>query len=156
MRSWWRHHRGHGSLISTKISPFLDWKRDNLIVSHPIVTKLDMNDGMGSVTNPYWWRHHWSQGPLISDKIFESLFAGIFDPFRVEIGQIWPQSSRKRIISAFRRAWPHVKIPTRTEVTAQNVSPIYSFLAHFWLCTTITSSIKIRSSPNLVGLLMCE
>ena len=84
------------------------------------------------------------------------MFTGIFDPFRVEIGRIWPHTARKRIISAFHRAWPHVKIPTRTEVTAQNVNPICSFLAHFRLLSLITSSIYIRTSPNLVGLLICE
>ena len=56
MTSWWRHHMGHGSLISGENGPFLVWKRDNLIVSHLIVTKLNMNDDMGSVTNPIWWR----------------------------------------------------------------------------------------------------
>ena len=56
-------------------------------------------------------------------------FKGVFDPFRVEIGQIWPQTPWKRIISAFRRAWPHVKIPTRTKVTAKNVTPFYLFQA---------------------------
>ena len=80
------------------------------------------------------------------------MFTGIFDPFRVEIGRIWPHTSRKRIISAVRRAWPHVKIPTRTEVIAQNVT-LFALLVHFWLLSLITSSIYIRTSPNLVGLL---
>ena len=58
-------------------------------------------------------------------------FRGVFDPFTVEIGEIWPRLSRKRIISAFRRAWPHVKIPTRTEVTAGNVCAFQLFLVCF-------------------------
>ena len=157
MTSWWRHHRGHGSLISGENGPFLACERNNLAISHPIFTKLDINDDMGSVTNHIWWRHddvitdftvHW-----LLTKSWKVYVYGRFWPLRVEIGQFWPHTSRKRIISAFRRAWPHVKIPTRTEVTAQNVNPICSFLAHLPLLSQITSSIYIRTSSNLVGLL---
>ena len=55
-------------MISVENGPFLVWKPDNLIVSHPIVTKLKMNDDIRSVTNPIWWCHHTGHGSLISGK----------------------------------------------------------------------------------------
>ena len=66
---------------------------------------------MGSGTNPIQWRHD----DVITDfrvrwlrnKNLVYMFTTIFDPFRVEIGEIWPQTPLKRITSAFRRAWPH-------------------------------------------------
>ena len=57
MTSWWRHHTGHDSLIFGENGQFSIWKPDNLIVSHPIVIKLNMNDDMGLVTNSIWWCH---------------------------------------------------------------------------------------------------
>ena len=82
-------------------------------------------------------------------------FRGVFDPFRVEIGEIWLQLPRKIIISAFCRAWPHVKIPTRTEVTAQNVSAFQLFPAHFYVLSIITGLFFIRSSQNLEWRIRC-
>ena len=153
MTSWWRHHGGHGSLISCENSPFLACKGDNLIVSHPIFTKLDMNDVIGSGANPIWWRND----DVITDVIVHFglkhiiiMFTSIFDHFKVEIGQIQQHTSQKTIISAFQfhRAWPHVEIPTRTEVTAQNVSPsyffYYSFLASFLSLLSVVSSSFYR------------
>ena len=47
-----RMNRGHGSLITGQNSPFLASKGDNLAISHPVFTKLDMNNATGSVKNP--------------------------------------------------------------------------------------------------------
>ena len=54
----------HGLRLNDN-GPFLVWKPDNLIVSHPIVTKLKMIDNMESVTNSIWRRHHTGHGSLI-------------------------------------------------------------------------------------------
>ena len=82
-------------------------------------------------------------------------FRSVFDPFRVEIGEIRQPPSRKIIISAFCRAWPHVKIPTRTEVTSQNVSAFQLFPAHFYLLGVITGLFFIQSSQILVWKMKC-
>ena len=157
MTSWWRHHRLNGSLITDENGTFCTITRPFVIRSSPNLI----------------WMIVWGQWRIMSNDVMMtssmtsrfidygrkfSMFAfkGVFDPFRVEIGQIWPRTPWKRIISAFRRAWPHVKIPTRTKVTAKNVTPFYLFQAQFWLLSMITSSFYIRSSPNLVGWLMYE
>ena len=52
MTSWSRHHRDHGSLITGENTPFIACKGNNLAISHPVFTKLDMNNATRSVTNP--------------------------------------------------------------------------------------------------------
>ena len=73
MTSWWHHHGGHGSLISGGNSLFLACKGNNLAISHPVFTKLGMNDAMGSMTSLIQWRHndvitgvtaHWFQAKI--------------------------------------------------------------------------------------------
>ena len=63
MTSLWRHHGGHGSLISGQNSPFLACKGYNLIVYHPIFTKLDINGVTGVNSNSISWCH-----PLLSSR----------------------------------------------------------------------------------------
>ncbi len=49
MTSLWRHQRLYGSLITDENHIFLGLYHSNLAISHPIFTKLDMNDGIRSV-----------------------------------------------------------------------------------------------------------
>ena len=138
MTSWWRHHMGHGSLISGENGPFLVWRRDNLIVSHLIVTKLNMNDDMGSGTNPIWWRHHTDYGSMITAHFWsESLITWSF--------LIRSSPNLRWLIT-----WSQWQTPFDDVITRVTAHWFSAKTAYFRSENVITWSFLILTSPNLI------